>query len=244
MPTNLHQLVALQKGVQADANAAITKAYHVIQKKEPFAGIARTYTPKDDDGDQLPPESTRVQVRSADLLAGDVRAAWTRLFDLVASKDATNAEATADIVVGETVIVRAVPVTYLLWLEKQLIDVHTFVSKLPVLDNANEWEQNANGDWATPPTQTVKSKKVPQRFVKYEATKEHPAQVEMYYEDVTVGTWTTIKYSGGIPAARQRELLARVVELQAAVKIAREAANSTTVTDKPVGAAIFDYLLA
>lgn len=244
MPTNLHQVVALEKGVKAETNAAITAAYHIIQKKEPFAGIARTYIPKDDAGDQLPPESTKVQVRSADLLAGEVRQAWTRLLDLVAAKDTTNSLAKADIKVGETVLVAGVPVTYLLWLEKQLVDLHTLVSKLPVLPQDFDWTINANGDYATPVVQTVKTKKVPKNHVKAEATDKHPAQVEMYYEDVTVGTWSTVKFSGAMPAARQRELLARVTELQEAVKIAREEANNTAVVDKPVGAALFDFLLA
>ncbi len=243
MPTNLHQIVALEKGVKAETNAAITAAYHTIQKKEPFAGIARTYAPKDDDGDQLPAESTKVQVRSLDLL-GEVRATWTRLLDLIATKDQANAKAKADILIGEEVLVADVPVTHLLWLEKQLVDLHTFVSKLPVLDNAFDWILNTNGDYATPVVQTVKTKKVPRNHVKAEATDKHPAQVEMFFEDVTVGTWSTVKYSGGIPSARQRELLSRVTELQQAVKVAREAANSAEVIDKFVGQAIFDYLLA
>ena len=66
----------------------------------------------------------------------------------------------------------------------------------------------------------------------------------MYYEDVQVGTWSTVRFSGAMPAARQRELLARVNALQDAVKIAREEANGLDVTDRHVGGALFDYLLA
>jgi hypothetical protein len=45
--------------------------------------------------------------------------------------------AKADIKVGDAVIARDVPVTYLIWLEKQLVEMATVVGKLPVLDNAS-----------------------------------------------------------------------------------------------------------
>lgn len=240
----LNQIVALEKGVKAEANAAITGAYHRIQKPDLFAGIARTYEPLADDGEKLPAEATRVQYRAEDLLATEVRAAWTRLLDLTATKDVANSQAKADIKVGDTVIAADVPVTYLIWLEKQLTDLHTLISKLPLLDNAFSWARDSAGDWATPTVQTVKTKKVPRNHVKAEATDKHPAQVEMYYEDVQVGTWSTVRFSGAMPAARQRELLARVSALQDAVKIAREEANGLEVTDRHVGGALFDYLLA
>ena len=41
---------------------------------------------------------------------------------------------------------RDVPVTYLLFLEKQLVDLHTFVKKLPVLDASETWVFDASAD--------------------------------------------------------------------------------------------------
>ena len=64
---------------------------------------------------------------------------------------------------------------------------------------------------------------------KAEATREHPAQVQVYHEDVVIGYWTKTDFSGAIPERRQRELLARVEQLQDAVKKARETANTTEV---------------
>ncbi|MBC8142472.1 MAG: hypothetical protein H7Y38_13640, partial [Armatimonadetes bacterium] len=70
----------------------------------------------------------------------------------------------------------------------------------------------------------------------------HPAQVEVYYEDVSVGNWRTVKYSGALPAKRVNDLLERVEKLQTAVKFAREEANNLEVTDQKVGAKVFQYL--
>jgi hypothetical protein len=83
---------------------------------------------------------------------------------------------------------------------------------------------------------------VPKTHVKYEATKEHPAQVEMYMEDVWVGTWTIVKSSGAIPAATRNAMLERVRKLLDAVKAAREEANGIEVKPQKVGAAILGYV--
>jgi hypothetical protein len=120
-----------------------------------------------------------------------------------------------------------VPATYLLLLERQLVDLRTFIDKLPVLDAAESWEFDPVQDcYATGAVETTKTRKVPRNHVKAEATKEHPAQVEVYYEDVTIGRWRTVKYSGALPASRVHELRDRVEHLQEAVKFAREEANA------------------
>jgi hypothetical protein len=125
--------------------------------------------------------------------------------------------------------------------------VHTFVAKLPLLDPAEDWEDAIDpvtGCWKTRPAQTVRSKKVPRNHVVAEATREHAAQVQVYTEDVPSGDWTTVKFSGALPATRVRLLLDRVEELQRAVKYAREEANGTEVTDRHAGDVIFGYLFA
>ncbi len=241
--TRLNQIIAVSKGAQATYDDAITKAHHTMQKPELFAGIDRTYSPVEDGGEQFPPESTKVQYHAEDLMAG-VANVWTRLLNLTATKDWANTEATADITVGGTVIAAGVPVTYLMWLEKQLISLHTVIAKVPTLDPAQEWARNTAGVWATPVVQTHKSKKVPKNWVKAEATDKHPAQVEIFHEDVLVGYWNTIRTSGALPLARKATLLGRVEALQRAVKFAREAANELEVTDQDVGGPLFAYLLA
>jgi hypothetical protein len=39
-----------------------------VQKAAVLSGIARTYQSKDEEGEQLPPESTKAQVRTDDVL--------------------------------------------------------------------------------------------------------------------------------------------------------------------------------
>jgi hypothetical protein len=240
--TKLNQIIAVEKGVKSKSFAELTDAHHQLLKPALLSGISRTYQPKDDEGEQLPPESTKVQVKAEEVLQRTA-ASLTRLFDVTATKDWANCSATADISVDGRVLIHDVPVTYLLFLEKQLTDLHTFVKKLPVLDAAESWVLDASSDsWRTEPVQTYRTKRVPRNHVKAEATEKHPAQVEVYYEDVTIGYWTTVKFSGALPAKRVNELLERVERLQQPVKFAREEANGAETVDQRVGESVFGYL--
>ena len=240
----LNQIIAIEKSIKNQSLRELTDAHQLLQKPALLNGIARTYRPIDDEGDQFPPESTRVQVQSDKVIEQTI-SILTKLFDVVATKDWANGDATADVVVDDETILENVPVTYLLFLEKQLADLHTFIKKLPTLDPAELWSfDESQNAWATEPVQTTKTKKIPRNHVKSEATKEHPAQVEVYYEDVVVGYWRTIKYSGALPEVRRATLLERVRTLQEAVKFARETANSIDVEDRSIGKAVFDYLFA
>jgi hypothetical protein len=238
----LNQVIAIEKGTKSRSLQELTDSHHNLQKPALLAGISRTYRPKDEEGEQFPPESTRVQLKADDIIQ-QTSDSLTKLFDVVATKDWANCQAKADIVVDGNVLLAQVPATYLLFLEKQLVDLHTFIKKLPVLDASESWIFDPSADcWATEPVQTLKTKKVPRNHVKAEATEKHPAQVEVYYEDIVVGNWRTIKFSGALPAKRVNELLARVERLQEAVKFAREEANGLVVEEHKVGEKVFKYL--
>ncbi|WP_293342737.1 hypothetical protein [Microcoleus sp. CAWBG58] len=70
----------------------------------------------------------------------------------------------------------------------------------------------------------------------------HPAQVDVYYEDITIGYWRTVKFSGALPAQRINELLQRVEILQKAVMFSREEANNSEVEEQRVGERIFQFI--
>jgi hypothetical protein len=240
----LNQIIAVEKGIKTRSHTELTEAHHALQKPALLAGIARTYRPRDEEGEQLPPEATRVQLRSEEVIRKTTEI-LAELFDVTATKDYTNCKARADVVVDGKVLLTGVPVTYLLFLEKQLVDLHTFVKKLPVLDASESWVFDPSADcWATEPVQTAKTKKIPRNHVKAEATEKHPAQVEVYHEDVVVGFWKTVKFSGALPAKRVNELLGRVELLQQAVKFAREEANNQTADDVKLGKTVLNYLFA
>lgn len=240
----LNQILAIEKGTKQEANRVITELHRTTQKEPLLAGISRTYRPIDEDGEQFPPEQTRVQLRLADAL-GHASGVWKTLWDLTATKDIANYSARADVVVNGTTLAKDVPAIHLLWLEKQLVDVHTFISKLPALPQSEDWTWDENQNcYRTEPTDTTKQKKLPRAFVKYEATEHHPAQVDTVHEDKVMGYWRTVKYSGALPAQRIATLRVRVEELLRAVKFAREAANQEQAEQQKIAAPLLDYIFA
>ena len=161
MTTKLNQLIAIEKGVKSQASSDLSAAAARVAKADLLSGIARTYRPVDDEGEALPPESKRVQVRAREVIA-DVKATLTRLLDVTATKDVANCSAKADLVVDGVTLAKDLPVTYLLFLEKQLTELKAFVSKLPTLDPAESWSFDPVSDcWATEPTQTVRTRRCP-----------------------------------------------------------------------------------
>lgn len=245
--TTLHQIIALQADAKNTALRTLTEAHHNLQKPALLGGHTRRYTPLDDEGVQQPDQVQHVQLVAADVIT-DIQASLTRMFDLVATKDATNCAAKADVVVDgrDEPLLTDVPVTYLLFLEKQLDGLRTFVEKLPVHDPAVKWTYHeSTGLWHSDPVETISSAKVIRPLVLVAHTKEHPAQATSYTEDVPVGKWETVRHSGALPATRVAELRRRIVALQDAVKTARERANMQPVVDRAgTGRVVLDYLFS
>lgn len=238
----LNQVNALVAGRKSEHQKSVTNLYHMADKRDLFDGFSRSYQPLDEvNGDKLPGEQKRVQ-QVARLMLKEFAAKTVELLDLVATQDRGNQLAVADIVVDDVPLLTGVPVTTLLFLEKQVNDWITFVSRIHVPDPGEQWDYDASSDlFKTSPARTLRTKKVPKAFVKYEATDKHPAQVDTFTEDVTVGTWTQIQYTGRLPAKVKNEILIRLNKLKDAVKVAREQANSMDVKMQKLGESLFDF---
>lgn len=247
MPTTkLHMIIAVERGAEARAQKRLTDLHRLVQTDAVIAGIARSYQPlSDDPAEELPPQSTKVQVRVPDVLA-EMSRLLTRVYDLAVTKEKANTVARADVMLDDRVLLADLPVGALLFLEKRLDNVRTFIEKLPTLDPAEQWSFDTTANaYATPPVKTAKPRKVPRVLELSPATERHARAVQVFNEDVTVGYWTTVKFSGAIPESLKATYLDRVNTLIAAVRVAREAANEAEVErDANVGKAIFGYLFA
>lgn len=238
----LNQIVAVEKSVKSRVYGDFTELHKASQKADLFSGFSKNYRKRDEEGEEYPPEHKRVQLEANDVL-NQVARLMIELFDVTATKDFANCGAFADVVVdGETLVAHA-PVPYLLFLEKQLTDLHTFVDKMPVLDAADDWSSDPNsGLYKTASIATQRTKKVQRPVVMYEATDKHPAQTQLITEDVVVGYWDTVKQSGALPNPRKRLLLDRLEKLSQAVKFAREQANDSEASEQNIGAKVFGFL--
>ena len=238
----LNQIIAVVNGKKSRGQKELTEIYKKLQKPTLFDGISRTYQPLDEEGETQPPEKKNVQYKAHEAIE-EVRTALLDLFDVTATQDFANCQAKADVEVDGQAVLEQVPVTHLLFLEKQLTDLHTFVGQLPTLDPAETWHWDENADcFAAEPVLSNRTKKVPRSHVLVEATEHHPAQAEMYHEDVKVGEWRMVKFSSALPAQEKNEILGRIRKLQEAVKFAREQANNSKVEEIKIGNKVFDFV--
>ena len=237
-----HQILAIEKSVKGATEKALTAAHHKFQKSDILTGLSRVYTPKDEDGGALPSERKLVQVLVKNELTV-VRRHLAALFDVTATKDWTNTKARAHVVVDDKVLLQDVPPTYLLFLEKQLINLATFIHKLPMLDPSEKWHFDPQRMcYATEEVAQIRTKKIPFNHVKFAGDAHHPPQVEVMNEDVRVGTWAVTKLCGALPMNDVAGMVERVQKLTYAVKQALAKANGHDAVDPNVSKAILDYV--
>lgn len=241
----LNQIIALANGEKSRKQSAFSKIYQTLKVDALFAGISKRYVPFEEDpsgASNLPPDDKAIQTTVAAMI-DESKEVLESMFNIIATQDIANCDAKANVVVDDKIILPKVPVTHLLFLEKQLIDLHTFVAAIPTLDPAESWTYDkATGYHRSEPKKTVRTKKVPKNHVKTEATDKHPAQVDVYTEDVPQGTWTTTYLSGAMSLPRKKELLEKIRNLDQAIKLAREEANSIDVQKSDLGSKLLTYI--
>ena len=238
----LNQIIALVQGKKTKAQKLLTDVHHGW-RKERILGIIRTYAPLEDEGETRPPESKIVQVRVCEVLQG-VKRQLADFMNIIATQEYANTAAKANVEVDGKSILDDVPISALLFLDKHLVDLHTLATSLPTLPTDRTWSHDDGKNcWVTAPEKTVATKKQLDVIVKYEATKEHPAQTEMVSLDRTAGHWTTIHLSGALPKKERDAMVGRIEKLRDAVKIAREEANGMAVeVVEDFGPAVLDYI--
>lgn len=240
----LHQTLAIEKGCKARCYAVLSDLYKIAQKPALFAGQNREYQRKDDTGEELAPERVKVQQTVADVLRSFVEHE-VEATDMEAEKDYANCNAKADLVVEGSTLIKDVPATFLLHLEKRLTDFRAFVGALPTLDEAQEWTKDPNAAlYRSNPVRTHRTRKVQRPLVLAPATDKHPAQTQLIVEDVVDGHWNLVHISGALPVPERKKMLRRIDTVLDAVKEAREKANAIEVERRAVTAGLFAYITA
>lgn len=239
----LHQIIPVEKSVKDTTHKAMEEARRGLANASALNGFSKTYRPKDEEGDRLPSEGKKVQYTAPDILAL-VGANLARLFNIVATKEYANTEAKADVIVDGVALVSQAPVTYLLFLEKQVTEMLAFVNALPTLDPAQNWtqDQTTAGLWKAEPVETVRNTKVTEPVVLYAHTDKHPAQVKEATRDVLAGYWNLTSFSGALPASQVQEMQNRLYKLREAVLHAREQANSVEAVERTPGRAVVEFV--
>lgn len=241
--TVLHEILAVEDSKRGVLTKVSTEAEKQFKDKaDRYEGFVRTYEPVDAEGEKIPPEKKDIGDTVSDKL-DFVMKSFTDYVDVSLTKEATNRIAGADLVVDGETLFENVPATGLLFLEKRLKVLRDLFQAIPTLDPAETWEwSNAQNCWVSEIRTNSKTKKVMKNHVKSEATDKHPAQVEVYHDDVTVGHWEKRRFSGALSVFQKSKLLERLDNLLNATVQARMRANMQPIENVKIGQKIWEWL--
>ena len=245
--TQLHQLLAVEKDRKRRAASILTEATAVFKgKKELFDGFVNKIVSTQDDAPFLENEQKEMVTSVIEKLDYTFKTISDAL-NLTLSKEETNSKgnAKAELVVdGKNY--GSFSATSLLALENNIEQVFLLLKEIPTLDTTSKWVTNPNRDDVKDleiPEKQYKTQKKSRAIVLYEATKEHPAQVQLQAEDVQIGYWETHKTTGRFTPREKTDILSRVETLLEAVKTSRSKANTAEVEDVTVANDLFKYIL-
>lgn len=244
MANKLHELLAVEQDRKNKANQAIGETKKTFDKRAPhFDGMTKRYVALEENSEQIPDECKEI-VTTVKSSLDEAIAIITKGIDAHLSKEETNASgvAKAELIVGDTNL-GIFSATSLLALESHLNKLKELYAQIPVLESTKKWHlDEQQGIYKTEEEVKFRSVKRPKVIVKYEATKEHPAQTELLYLDFQVGKYETVYTSGRIPVTHKNEMTQRVNQLLEAVKVARSKANNVEVKNIKIAQKIFDFI--
>jgi hypothetical protein len=253
MAVRIHQLLAIIGGLNTETDASLAKILHVASKPDLFTGKREVSTLVDTPSDpgarprlKTPDQAARVRVTAASLLE-DTQKLLTAKWDTALTLDTAQADAEADVVIGDVTVLRSIPVRHLVYLEGELTRLAGVVAALPELDGVRDWTtENAEpGQYRSAhPVAGTRSAKVMFNWGKGNGTANFKEDVEIMTRDEVVETTSTVNFSGALPAERKALLLERLFTLKTAVRMSREEANSAQVDQMHEGSALFGYLFA
>lgn len=241
---HLHQIIALVSDRKRRFQESLTALHQKGQKPGVTTGFIKSYKPikeLETADPRIPPTETKrvemVVTQAIEAMSTDMVAA----FDACLMQDIGNTTAKGTISLG-TLKLENIPSTYLLFLEKRVIDLLTFIEKLPTLEPDTNWSPTGDGQYRSDVSHSVKTAKEVVPIVKYPATPEHPAQTEMVTKDVVICRVETVGLSGALPIEKKEAMRRRCIALREAINAARSEANAIKVPDQQIGKQIFDFI--
>ena len=239
----LHELLAVEVDLQGSKNRILQETEKGFREGRLFEGLQKVYEPLEEGGDKFPSENVPLTTTVAERLEYTMPF-FVKAVDATVSKENTNTQAKADIILDATVVARDIPAPALLALEARLKELRAVLEVIPTLDIAKVWDkdQTRSNVFRTSPQETFKTAKLIEFLQVAAATKEHPAQIKEKTQDKRVGRWETTYFSGAITSIEKSAILARCDDLLQAVKKARQRANCQEVTELKIGKILVDHI--
>lgn len=245
----LHELLAMETSLEAQAAKCRTdledtfakKRHHFEEKKEVFTSTT--------EGEPVLSRTVCDIQTTVHKELNWIKEHLRKALDASYQVAEANTRARADVVLEDdagTVLLKDVPATALLELEKRAVEVQKLVQAIPTLDPARGFEPDDGrgaGFYKARDVVKTRTKKDTKIVVKFAPTKEHPGQAEMLTVDVPVGTVAEQEWSSLITVAEKAEMLDRAEMLVRAFRRARCRANDAEVNHGlKLGARVLSYV--
>lgn len=163
--------------------------------------------------------------------------------------DVANTMAKADVIMEDgTSLLKDIPATSLLQLEKRIKEIQELVMQIPTLDPSKGFEPDPSkgpGIFKARDVEKPRTEKQFKHIVMVPPTDKHPAQVKELMDDKQIGIILQQEWSSLITVAEKGDMIDRVESLLRAVKKARSRANEQEVDVRQhrIGNAILDYII-
>lgn len=244
--SQLHEVLAVESSLESKAKKLVSETLKNLGKEALYSGQVRTLSHFSEENTQLDTREVLEMTATVDENIKYTTAAVADLWDAVLQKEATNQVAFADIVVDGKTIAEKVPATFLLGLEKKLVELRKVYEAIHTLPVGMKWVQDpqqAEGIFMTINEEVnFKEVKEPKFIVAYEATDHHPAQVVEKQETSKVGKYVTTRQSSLWTPIKKAGALEKIDLLLIAVKKARQRANKAEVVKTQIGSKLFDFI--
>lgn len=243
----LHELLAVEGDLSNTAKTVLDEAMVTFEKKpDHFRGFVKSMKYFDEARQQENAREEKGMVTTVEDKLTYALGASQKLFDALLQKEEANQRAKADLEVDGQVIASGLPATFLLGMETRLKAVRDMILRVPTLDPALIWSEDAGagaGVFRSNAQLSNRTEKQVRFKVLYDATDKHPAQIEKWNEDVPVARIETTHTSGMWTPKRKSDVLGRLDKLIRAVKKARQRANTVEVADLHIANAMTKYIL-
>jgi hypothetical protein len=243
----LAQLLAVEPQVLAHYNVMVKETEEVFGKGEHFLMGTKKVEHFDTSQSHLDTFETKDMVTTVtQRLEYFFKQAFTKMVDTELQKDTTNQRAMADVIVDGKVLIEKVPPSALLNWENRLSQLIELLKRIPTLQPGFLWEpdpERNNVYYTKEPKISFVTKLITKPVVLYPATEQHPAQVKEVSEHVPIATQTQIARSGMWTSKSKADILSRAQALLAAVKKARQRANTAELVNVKAGEKMAAFIL-
>ena len=246
--SKLHELLAVQSNLNGQASKLRSELSATFEKKRHlFEETRKTFTPNGEGAVPVVEEQKDIQSSVVDEIKW-ISKHLSKALDVAYQVDLANTEAKADVVLesGE-IILKAIPATTLLQLEKRVIEWKDLIGAIPTLDPAKGFKLDADrgvGIYKAREVVKTRTQKQPEVIQIAKATDKHPEQAQLITVDKPVGKILEQEWSSLITPAIKADLLDQAETLYRAVAKARAKANeqSIEVAGHKIGETLLDFV--